>query len=141
LAVGNTLEALLNAAKSRALVGALLADAKKMLPHGYFADWLAEEHGIAARTAQKYMAFANEWPALSAKYAASGAFDAEAIKALLHSAINGEQNRPAPEPTQRLLAFADSIVGRFERWKVSDMPIEVKAQLRAKLEKLLEGLR
>jgi hypothetical protein len=143
LAVGRSLDALLEAAKSRALIGALLIEAKQVL-YGQFEDWLVTTHSIHPRTAQRYMAFAREFEARSLKYDTSVAFDDETTMRLLLALVREEQEKrqlDARDPVKLLLAFTDSIEKRFEREKVSALPTEVKAQLRAKLEKLLEGLR
>jgi hypothetical protein len=142
-------EAMIEGAKAMALTGQKLNTVKDETPHGYWMGWVEEECYFSSRTARRYMAFANQWEDLSArldemsKLATIGHFERiELIRHLIKSVMYGDEPEPEPRDSVKLLlAFADSIEKRFERDKVSALPLEVKAQLRAKLEKLLEGLR
>jgi hypothetical protein len=147
-AIGQSMAALFEVGKSRALIGEMLLTARARLTQevgrGYFEDWYSERHGLPKTTANKYMRFAQNWSVLSGKLAELGKY--EVASRLLSAAVH-EDRCPVGHlesgavDYDRLIKRTDLFLGRFEKIEVAAMPIEVKAQLRAKLEKLLEGLR
>jgi hypothetical protein len=81
--------------------GDKLLEAKKLLGHGNFSDWVEKNCAVSLRTAQKHMRIAQRWSELDAKAPGTAHLTIDAVLERLGNSTSGETEGGEPESASK----------------------------------------
>ena len=94
-------ESVTSAAFAALQAGALLNEAKTLVPHGHWLPWLHENVSVSDRQAQKWMRVAREWPAIEANTNRNSYLTIEqGLELISEPRETQDDDEPAESPTR-----------------------------------------